>query len=245
MKEENHDQIQLFDHYISQKMSDQDRLTFEKRLQEDAGLRGDFAAFMKSKELIYKAGYQEEKAFFETKRAQELQKRKRVVQLRTRMMIAAAITILVALAFIFLPSSPPSHQELITTYYSVPEAPTILSPDQDSLLRVADLLYTNKNYQAAQAAYTSLAKHGFSPADQSRISLFQGICALETNQFSEATQFFAAADQHRQEADWYSALSWLKAEDGLEQAKSALKQISETERHFYGAKAKELLRELE
>ncbi len=246
MKDENLDQITLFDQYITHQMSESDRLTFEQRLQEDKSLKADFAAFLKSKELLYKAGYQEEKALFEAKRAGLQQRKKRVLQLRTRMMIAAAITILVALAFIFMPSSGPiDSQELFAAYYEAPEVPTTLSPDQDSLLRVADLAFDEKEFTVAHEVYATLNLSDFSAAEKSRIALFQGICALELNEFGDARRYFNDAVQHEEEAQWYSALSWLKEPDGLEQAKAALQGIVEAESHFYGEKAKELLGALE
>lgn len=250
MNEENHDQLILFDQYISKQLDAQAASEFEQSLQADAAFREAFMSFLKSKELIYKSGIREEKAGFEQKKTQLMKQQEqsslaqqKFQRRRRLMMMAAVLVILLAMIVLLMPSSPSSSakpEEVFAEYYQAPEIPAFLSIDQDSLLREAYLSFDKKAYQASQSQFEALDKAAFSAADQSEIALFEGIAAIETGAFAKARSLLDQAIQHKQQAEWFRALSWLK-EGNVEEAIKAFSQIAGQERHFKQADSEKIL----
>ncbi len=251
MNGENQDQLLLFEQYISKQLDSKAIKDFEQQLQKDPTFRESFRHFLKSKELIYKAGYQEEKAHFESKReemthrhAQLQVAQQRFMRRRRLMMMAAVFVILVATVFLLIPSSPSATpEELFTANYEAPEVPGFLSTDQDSLLREAYLSFDKKDFQDAKRQFEALDKNTFTPSDRSEIALYEGITALELGEYARAFTLFDRADQHQQQAEWYEALSWLK-QGNSQEAIQAFRHISAQDRHYKQDASKKVLEDL-
>lgn len=252
MNGENVDQLFLFDQYISKQLDAKATQEFEQQLQENPTFKESFRHFLKSKELIYKAGYQEEKALFESKREQTTQKhekaqlqKQKFMRRRRLMMMAAAFVMLLATVFLLMPSSSSSStpQELFAEYYEAPEIPGFLSIDQDSLLREAYLSFDAKDFKQAQNQFGMLEKTAFSPSELSEIALYQGLSAIELEAYAQARTIFGQADQHQQQVQWFTALSWLK-EGNMPEAKQSFQQIVAQEKHYQYSKAQKILEAL-
>jgi thioredoxin-like negative regulator of GroEL len=111
-------------------------------------------------------------------------------------------------------------------------------------LKEADELFRQQAYPEAAQAYEQLLQQAeISPLSLSRIQLMLGICQLQTGAPDEARRSLARAGQHREQAEWYTALSWLK-EGKVEKAREALQLLQGQESHFYQQQATELLDKL-
>lgn len=110
---------------------------------------------------------------------------------------------------------PPLNEELYASYYQPFPA--------DPNVRGGDLMnknsgmneYRDENYKSAIPLFESAIKATGGPQ---RLNLFLGICYLETGDFSNAEMSFkdAASIQDailRQNAEWYLAMTYLKAND--------------------------------
>ena len=134
---------------------------------------------------------------------------------------AAAIALLLAAVWFMNRSSEPEYRQFAQ---HAPLSLTVRGAS-DQLKSQAEQAFNRKDFAAAQ---TALSKVLEAEPDNLTARLFQGICLIETDQFSQARTVLSpiadGASALKGDAQWYVALSYLK-EKNMDAWQEALKKI--------------------
>lgn len=210
----NEERYIVFDQYLANEMSDEEKINFEKQLTEDTELATAFEIFKELHlHLENKFGTETEfkaykkniesisKKHFKTKKT-------KVVDLRAwHYAVAASVTILVGL-FVFQNINPSFDD------YNNPETATFIERgDVNKSLKSAQDAFNAKNYKKAIPHFEVVRKNNKSP----EIQYFYAISLLEDNQFPKAETNFLdlkwGTSIYKDKATWYLALLKLKQKD--------------------------------
>lgn len=210
----NEERYILFENYLSNELSAEEKTNFEKQLIEDTELATAFEIFKElNQHLENKFGNEQElKAFkknlksiskehFKTKKA-------KVVAFKPwQYAIAASVAILVGL-FVFQNINPSFDD------YNNPEMATFVERgDVNENLKLAQDSFNAKNYKTAIPHFEAILKVNKSP----EIQYFYAVSLLEDNQFQKAetnlSELKSGTSVYKNKATWYLALSKLKQED--------------------------------
>lgn len=236
---------EMIEKYLAGNMSEQDRLAYEKEIDASPELKADIKEAALAKWTIQAYARKEEKAELDALYKANEKEAQVISLLHYKWMTVAAVVAMLLLSyFLFRPSASLQMQDAFASYYELPQAPDIMGPDTEEMLRKADLAYEGHNWSEALRFYTQIEPDSLSAFQLSRISLFQGIAHLELGEWEQAKQSFESTPQHPEQADWFLAMLYLKKED-RELVSGALKKIIDTPEHFYQKRAKELYDKLE
>lgn len=105
-------------------------------------------------------------------------------------------------------------------------------------------VYNNKDYETAYTLFSAAVKQNPAPLSQ---RFYLGICALETGRTEQAIELFAhlqdtTRNPYAKHAQWYLALSWLKAGE-REKSEQMFRLIGEAD-NMYSLLAREILKKL-
>ncbi|MEM9821269.1 MAG: tetratricopeptide repeat protein [Bacteroidota bacterium] len=163
---------------------------------------------------------------------------------------AAALAILIALAFWLTPSSTPSSTpspEQVFAHYYQPyqDVFSIRNDNADQALLQANASYLRKEYTQALSLFQPLLQK---EPKNSRLLLAIGICELETAQAQAALQRFQAIIQLEDiylgdQAKWYAALASVKIKD-YKMAKMYLQELTTNKEADHHLEAIELMQQL-
>lgn len=179
-------------------------------------------------------------------------------------LVAATITgLTLGSAFYFLLRSPaePAPETLYKSFYQPDSAASLLPPSLSwadaqgreinnpayrQTLEEAVRAYRQGRYQQSERLIRGLPERGGSSVFFQ--DYYLGISYLETGDTPRALRYLTAASRApqtppRQQAEWYLALAYLKAEQPAP-ARRILEKIRQTAGHVYEAQARELLRKL-
>jgi tetratricopeptide (TPR) repeat protein len=143
-------------------------------------------------------------------------------------------------------SSQPNCEELFKSYYEPYKNDYNTRSDEVLItnLYLAFQAYENKDYEKAAELFTKVVK-----SDETIMMayFYRGISCIELGEYKTALESFDKVmknvnNPYYVQAKWYSALTWLKI-NNLTSAKQQLEWLSTNDR-FYGAKAKELLKNI-
>jgi tetratricopeptide (TPR) repeat protein len=157
---------------------------------------------------------------------------------------AAAVLLLMVPVFMLLKNNV-SEDQLFTEYFT-PHANQWVSPNGDSSLsNQAMEQYEKQNYALALPI---LEKMLGTDTAEAEVQFYRGNSHLALNHPKEAIACFEAvltmpANKYTEEAEWYLALSYVKA-DNEKQAKKTLKSIIEKENHPFHKDAQDLMKKL-
>jgi tetratricopeptide (TPR) repeat protein len=233
----------LFENYLSNELSAEEKTNFEKQLSEDPELALAFEIFKElNLHLENKFGNEQElKAFKKNLKSISKEhfktKKSKVVSLKPwQYAIAASIAILVGL-FVFQNINPSFDD------YNNPEMATFTERgDVNENLKLAQDAFNAKNYKTAIPHFEAVLKVNKSPEMQ----YFYAISLLEENQFQKAeanlTELKSGTSIYKNKATWYLALSKLKQED-YKSCKEILKTIPDDYEDY--DQVQELLNELD
>lgn len=204
----------LFENYLSNELSAEEKTNFEKQLAEDSELASAFEIF-KDLNLHFgnKFGNQEElKAFKKNLKSISKEhfktKKPKVVAFKPwQYAIAASVAILVGL-FVFQNINPSFDD------YNNPEMATFIERgDVNENLKLAQDAFNAQKYKTAIPYFEAVLKENKSP----EIQYFYAVSLLEDNQFQKAetnlSELKTGASIYKDKATWYLALSKLKQED--------------------------------
>ncbi len=204
----------LFENYLSNELSAEEKTNFEKQLAEDSELASAFEIF-KDLNLHFgnKFGNQEElKAFKKNLKSISKEhfktKKPKVVAFKSwQYAIAASVTILVGL-FVFQNINPSFDD------YNNPEMATFIERgDVNENLKLAQDAFNAQKYKTAIPHFEAVLKANKSP----EIQYFYAVSLLEDNQFQKAEtnllELKSGTSIYKNKATWYLALSKLKQED--------------------------------
>ena len=204
----------LFENYLSNELSAEEKTNFEKQLAEDSELASAFEIFKDlNLHLGNKFGNQEElKAFKKNLKSISKEhfktKKPKVVAFKPwQYAIAASVAILVGL-FVFQNINPSFDD------YNNPEMATFIERgDVNENLKLAQDAFNAKNYKTAITYFEAILKESKSP----EIQYFYAVSLLETDQFQKAeinlSDLRYGNSIYKNKATWYLALSKLKQKD--------------------------------
>ena len=204
----------LFENYLSNELSAEEKTNFEKQLTEDSELASAFEIFKDlNLHLENKFGNQEElKAFKKNLKSISKEhfktKKPKVVAFKPwQYAIAASVAILVGL-FVFQNINPSFDD------YNNPEMATFIERgDVNENLKLAQDAFNAKNYKTAITYFEAILKENKSP----EIQYFYAVSLLETDQFQKAeinlSDLRYGNSIYKNKATWYLALSKLKQKD--------------------------------
>jgi len=210
----NEERYILFDQYLENELSAEERTNFEKQLVEDQELASAFEIFKElNLHLENKFGNEQElKAFKKNLKSVSKQhfksKNPKVIAFKPwQYAIAASVAVLVGL-FVFQNINP-SFED-----YNNPEMATFIERgDVNENLKLAQDAFNSKKYKTAIPHFEVVLQMNKSP----EIQYFYAISLLEDNQFQKAetnfTELKSGTSIYKNKATWYLALSKLKQKD--------------------------------
>ncbi len=211
MNEERHI---VFDQYLENELSNEDRAKFEKQLSEDQEFDSAFETF---KELNFylenKFGNANELNAFKknlksiSKKHFKTKKPKVVAFKPWQYAIAASVAVLVG--FFFFQNSNPAFEE-----YDNPESTYFTERGEgNESLKLAQDAFNARNYKNAISNFELVLKENKSP----EIQYFYAVSLLEDNQFQKAesnlSDLKSGSSIYKNKATWYLALSKLKQKE--------------------------------
>ena len=239
----NEERYILFENYLSNELSAEEKTNFEKQLAEDLELASAFEIFKElNLHLENKFGNEKDlKAFKKnlksiSKEHFKTKKRKVVAIKPWQYAIAASVAILVGL-FVFQNINP-SFED-----YDNPEMATFTERgDVNENLKLAQDAFNTKNYKAAIPKFEAILKESKSP----EIQYFYAVSLLEDNQFQKAeanlSELKSGTSIYKNKATWYLALSKLKQKE-YDSCKAILQTIPDDYEDY--DQVQELLNELD
>jgi len=210
----NEERYILFDQYLENELSAEEKTSFEKQLVEDQEFASAFEIFTElNLHLENKFGNEQElKAFKKNLKSVSKEhfktKKTKVVAFQPwQYAIAASVAVLVGL-FVFQNINPSFDD------YNNPETATFVERgDVNENLKLAQDAFNAKNYKAAIPYFEGVLKLNKSP----EIQYFYAVSLLEDNQFQKAetilSELKSGTSVYKNKATWYSALSKLKQKD--------------------------------
>jgi thioredoxin-like negative regulator of GroEL len=236
-----------FDAYLSEELSETERVAFEKRLQEDAEFRNSYELYRETSEFLKNTIENEEAttAFKENlqkisnahfEEAQPAKKGKLISFIKYA--VAASVVLLIGV-LLFKPGTQPAYEDFMT-YDTL--SLTVRGEESDTKQK-AEKAFNTKNFKEAEAYLTTLLE---TDAGNQELMLYKGVALLEQDKLTEATDLFETISRgtsvFKGKALWYLALTKLKGDD-LEGCKSVLKALPKEAENY--AQAQELLQALE
>ncbi len=256
---------QLVHDYLHNKLSAEEKSSFEDRLKGDPELAEDVAIQQELLGVLGESEWSGErefdgeeigslKSYFQSdesvqqansiKKAAESYQRKMIFRKRIRYSIAASFALLVVSAILFILFLQPVTDDL-NTYYSWNELPTFVdrSVEGNQLTRM-ETHFKAGEFNEAYVVFQSITGNEKNNAD---VFIYGGICLLELERYQEAMEIFDQLLQtdllDKEKAYWYKALLYLRMEE-QEMAKAQLELILSEEEQFFFEEASELMTKL-
>lgn len=210
----NEERYIIFEQYLANELSAEEKINFEKQLAEDTELASAFEIFKElNLHLENKFGNEMElKAFKKNLKSVSKEhfkaKKSKVVAFKPwQYTIAASVAVLVGL-FVFQNINPSFDD------YNNPEMATFIERgDVNENLKLAQDAFNTKNYKTAIPYFEGVLKVNKTP----EIQYFYAISLLEDNQFQKAesnlSELKSGTSIYKTKAAWYLALSKLKQKD--------------------------------
>lgn len=205
----------LFDQYLHNEMTDEERNLFESQLSNDMKLKSEFETFREMRfQLENKFAIEEERQAFKTSLktiSQEHFKssQPKVIQFKPWYLAAAASVAVLLGVFFFSHNSKPNFEN-----FNQPEQAYFTERGNAELpLQQAEIAYNNKNYKEAVLLFEKVLKEN----KTAEIQYFYGLALLQENQFVKAESVFnelkSGKSVYKNKATWNLALSKLKQKD--------------------------------
>ena len=238
---------ELIDAYLNNTLTTAEKEVFEELLKSNPEVREELNI---QKNLFYalddEAPEHQERLHAEkiVKNASQNYHRKRSLQSRRWMAVAASIVILLGLGYFTLKGS--STQSLYDDYANWNELPSLTDRTQNTNdLATAETYFLNKDYNNAIIEFEDYtSKYGNNP----QVLAYLGAAYLEIEDYDKAITAFDNLEQggslDSTKALWYKALVYLKADD-KQNATKILEYILQNPNHYKYNTAKKLLEELQ
>lgn len=231
----NEQDIELFESYLSDLLTDEERASFEIRLTTDESFAYAFQLYKSSVKATKITAFMDDvKAVVEQKKSEGKNQSKN----RIWLVVAASVSVIVMTYFIFfLPNynKQLSFDELYKPY------PNILQMRSDDTSKLNNALeyYSKGRYEEAFSKLSEI-----SPKSDT-VYFYMGLSTMSLQNFDEAIQDFSQININnsafRNQLYWYQALIYLKKGD-KEQVKNNLQRIDQKSR-FYD-QARQLIMQL-
>ncbi|WP_310381710.1 tetratricopeptide repeat protein [Flavobacterium sp.] len=210
----NEERYIVFDQYLANELSAEEKIAFEKQLSENPEFDSEFAIFKElNLHLENKFGNETELNAFKTNlkliSAVRFKAKKSKVIAFKPWQYAAAASVAVLLGLFVFQNTNPSFDD-----YNNPEMATFIERgDVNSTLKLAQDAFNAKNYTAAIPYFEAVLAANKSP----EIQYFYAVSLLESNQFQKAEtnllELKSRNSIYKNKATWYLALSKLKQKE--------------------------------
>lgn len=195
------DHSALFDDYLLDKLSTEDKSSFEKRLEDDKGFMLDFENHKEKVSLIRILGIREEmKSILEEADVPKIKKK----GISLRYIIPLAIAASITLFLVFRPTINVNNKALFEQYFELyPDA--ISGRDTSSEIHEAMLLYNEERHHEAIAAFEKLSTND-------TINFYRSLSNLALKRPQAAIEGFNAirdSSMFYVQSQWYKGLSFL------------------------------------
>ena len=230
-----------FENYLANEMSNDEKISFEKKLQSDNELNAEFenykttSRFLETKFSNQTADFKSNlKSISSQHFAEKSTSNGKVISMYAKYFAIAASLFLVFGLYQMLRNDQPNYQD-----FSGHETATFVERGEIIKdLKTAQHLFNEKKYQEAIPLFETILK----TYDKPEVNYFYAICLIETDNFLKAEDVLLKLKDgkslYKNRATWYLALMRLKQKN-YDSCKNFLKQIPEDAEDY--AKAKELL----
>jgi len=243
------DNDQLIEGFLDGTQDSDAQKLFEDKIKSDTNFASEVAKYQKVKSTLNALGAKNLKADMQgwDKTNQKVSFQSKAISIRQLYAIAAVVLLLITAGVLFINNNTSmTPSEVYAKNYS-PYEDMILTRDavedgNSGLIRGMEA-YNNQNYSKSALHLTQyLDTH----QDQYGVALYLAISQMENEEFEKAEESFTLAQKDSsfsQQAQWYQALAYLKAEQ-LERAVSGLAEISSQKDHYKSDVASAILKEL-
>lgn len=243
---DNNNDLNLIEKYLTGKLSDTEKQSFDNRMTQDETLAEEFQRHQNAHKALDFMVAQNLKD-----QLQEMEEESKIVSLnkrrRTRLTVlslAASVLVLVATFFVLFPQDNLSNQELAAAYYEVPDFGVrgdIDAPPSGNPLEAG--IYALQNNDSGKAI-THLGDVDENDPDYLVAQYFLGHAYYTDGQFDRAAQQFALVAnsndlRYVEAAQWYELLSCLARDAACNEL---LSRLTEDASHAFNAQAKEINR---
>ena len=238
--------------YSEGKMSAEERVEFEKALQQEASLSDELKKYLLSKSAIAHASNERLKKHLDELGRTIEDGYSQKTTLRPYLLAAAGIALLLGLGWAMIRYFQPrmTHDEIFLSFYQRPENYEMAdrSSGSDTALIIwntAMSYYSNHEIQKAVREFEYLTKLP-DVTFLSRVYFFLGIGYLESNNFKKAIQAFdkvSTGSSYAFETQFYKALCFIKLNKQKE-AVDMLRGIQNNMNHPYRKEALKILKML-
>ncbi|MFH6986643.1 tol-pal system YbgF family protein [Flavobacterium collinsii] len=205
----------VFDQYLQEEMTAEERDSFEKQLSEDHELASEFETFKEVQlQLRNKFEHEEEREAFAANLTKVSEKhfnanKPKVVRMRPWYFAAAASIIILFGLFFFDYNQTPEFED-----FNHPETASFVERgDTDETLKQAEKAFNEGKYVLAIPFFEEL----LSENKTAEMQYFYGISLLEEDHYKQAEAIFnelkSGTSAYKEKAKWYLALSKLKQKD--------------------------------
>jgi hypothetical protein len=212
MNEENYI---LFDQYLQNEMSAEEKNAFERQLAEDQTLASAFETFKEMQlQLTNKFGIEKEREAFKANlknisQAHFKSSETKVIKLKPWYYAAAASVAVLFGIFFFNHNPNPSFED-----FNQPEQAYFTERGTTEVtLKQAEIAFNNKQYKKAISLFETILKEN----KTAEVRYFYGISLVEENQFQKSEAVFkelqSGTSVYKNKAAWHLALSKLKQKD--------------------------------
>jgi hypothetical protein len=235
----------VFENYLTNQLSEKDKIDFENQLQNDASIREKFRIYQNwtnylenkfdSKTIDFKKNLEtiSKSNFTENKKSET-----KVISFKPYYFAIAASIVLVIGTWFMMQNSMPNYND----YNQHEEAYFTERGDVIESLKLAQDAFNATNYSEAITNFEIVLKSHKRP----EIEFYFAVSLLEVDKFTESEVIFnnlkSGTSIYKDKSTWYLALSNLKQKK-YEETKEFLKQIPEDAEDY--AKAEKLLDELD
>lgn len=238
---------ELFIAYLDADLSDYERKSFERRLNEDSAFSEEFYEFKSIYNVLENRLAPERASVLETinqananfksESSTDVRDKKVIVFKPWKYGIAATILLAVGL-FLFNNFDKPAYSD-----YATHETISLsLRSDADEITKNAETAFNAKNYEDAINYFNELLK--ISPEDM-ELQYYKAVALVESNKYDEADSLLNNIGEsnsvYSSKAKWLNALSWLK-QQRYDEAKKILNTIPSSSPEY--KKAQKLLSDL-
>lgn len=239
----------LFENYLTNQLSEKEKIDFENQLQNDASIREKLTIYKELNGFLENKFSQESidfkknletisKSNFESTKSLDTQNKGKIIQFKPYYFAIAASIVLVIGTWFMMQNSMPNYND----YNQHEEAYFTERGDIIKNLKLAQDAFNAKNYPEAITNFEIVLKSHKRP----EIEFYYAVSLLEVDKFAESEAVFnnlkSGTSIYKDKSTWYLALSCLKQKK-YEETKEFLKQIPEDAEDY--AKAEKLLDELD
>jgi len=239
-----YDEMELLIRYMDGELTEEERTSTERMLQENASLHERYENLIAAKEAIRSQGLREKvqalhQQFYQQNEAKETAKVVKPFSLGKTLMRVAAVLIIVVAGYFAYEYTITNNEKLYADNFVSYQLP-VTRGDQNA--DEIEHLYNEKDYDAVIDAVNrkpQKTQKDFFLKGQSYLQKNNAIAAIASFKIVEELNYTSKEKSFEQETDYYLLLAYLKVND-IDAARNKLQRITSDKHHLYYNKANEI-----